>query len=78
LRTPETQKRQKIMGKNNNIVISRDDVNRVINCIKSLDVKGYDSMYRVVATVEFLEGKLSEPPVTFEQREKDHEFKQLG
>ena len=50
------------MNQADKITISRDSAMRMIGVLKSLDVKGYDSMYRLVATVDYLEGKLAEEP----------------
>lgn len=70
-----------------NITISRDSVARMIGALKSLDVKGYDSMFRLVATVDFLEAKLMEEPAKepapvrrpAPRREPvDHEFLPVG
>ena len=76
------------MNQTDKITISRDSVIRMIGVLKSLDVKGYDSMYRLVATVDYLEGKLVEEPAkepsparrptTVPRREPvDHEFQPL-
>ena len=77
------------MNQTENITISRDSVVRMIGVLKNLDVKGYDSMYRLVATVDFLEAKLAEEqtkeavpmrrPTPVPRREPvDHEFLPVG
>ncbi len=75
------------MNQADKITISRDSVARMIGALKSLDVRGYDSMYRLVATVDYLEGKLTEEPAKepapvrrpVPRREPvDHEFLPVG
>ena len=61
------------------VTVSRRDLQATLNVLRSLDVRGYDSMYKLVATVEFFEGKLDEQPKPPQQRQKpvDHEFEPL-
>ena len=47
---------------NRDIPIRASDIQKMITVLKNIKVKGYDSMYNLVATVDFLEGKLKEPP----------------
>ena len=64
------------MSNNPFITVSRRDIQATLNVLRSLDVRGYDSMYKLVATVEFFEGKLNEQPKPTQQKQKpvDHEF----
>lgn len=39
-------------------LISKEDLGQMINTLKNIDVRGYESMNRLVATVVFLEGLL--------------------
>ena len=50
------------MNQADKVTISRYSVIRMIGVLKRLDVKGYESMFRLVATVDFLESKLTEEP----------------
>ena len=46
---------------NPQIVFNANDVNRMIKVLKEIHPIDYDGMYNLVATVDFLEGKLAEP-----------------
>lgn len=37
------------------VLISKEDLGQMISTLKNIDVRGYDSMNRLVATVVFLE-----------------------
>ena len=76
------------MNTNPNVTVSRRDIQATLNVLRSLDVRGYDSMYKLVATVEFLEGVLTEqaqqtppqqgrPPRPKPAPPVDHEFEPL-
>ena len=67
---------------NDKVTISRRDLQAMVEVLKSLEVKGYNSMRNLVVTVDYLEGKLNEkpeksvPPKPVPQKPKvvDHEF----
>lgn len=40
---------------NEYVLISKEDLGQMINTLKNIDVRGYESMNRLVATVVFLE-----------------------
>lgn len=70
------------------VTMAKSEVMRMINVLKAMDVRGFESMYRLVATVEFLEGVLTEqaqqtppqqgrPPRPKPAPPVDHEFEPL-
>ena len=65
------------MNSNSYATIAKSDIVRMVNVLKRLNVQGYDSMYGLVGTVEFLEGKLMEPEPSEKKEPVDHEFQPL-
>ena len=61
------------------VLMDKADIQLMINTLKAMKVEGFDSMYRLVATVEYLEGKLKEEPVKLVRKPEkvDHEFEPL-
>ena len=67
---------------NDKVTIARRDLQAMVGVLKSLEVKGYNSMRNLVVTVDFLEGKLNEKPekpvpstpVLQKPKVVDHEF----
>lgn len=52
---------------NNEITLSNQEVVSVINTIKEIKPRGFDSMNRIVGLVMFFENKLNQQPDTIEQ-----------
>ena len=60
------------------VTISRRDLQATLNVLRSIDARGYDSMYKLVSVVEFLDGKMKEqvkpPQQPLKPKVVDHEF----
>lgn len=52
---------------NNEITLSNQEVVSVINTIKEIKPRGFDSMNRIVGLVMFFENKLNQQPDPIEQ-----------
>lgn len=67
---------------NDKVTIARRDLQAMVEVLKSLEVKGYNSMRNLVVTVDYLEGKLNDQPgmpvpqkpVPQKPKVVDHEF----
>ncbi len=52
------------------VVVDKMSVKMLVNTLKQIDVRGFDSMDRLVGAVMVLEEILSRPPISFDQEDE--------